>query len=1037
MDPLKFRGYAQSDGFDPIKVPDTVSRIANEGQNVLRGMRDNANQEVQVRNQFQQGLERKFNVESANRQQVFDFERSSRMLAQKDVERNQQTKLQNLQTSNQGLTEQQFAQVTALSGLSKALTSLVVDQVKRKQEEQVLIGKNVVFESNVPIDVLQRYKEAKNQLKKADTSVQLIANKLEFEGYSIETLERLRSLSGKAWYGAAAAYAQMGADNYPMFRAQVSDVPIPYQGGEITLGTAKSKDEWEFANTYVRTQFIKQYQGINDALLDEHLFPRMRSAEQTERVAYSEGIIKSKKAAYKDSQLEELRTNLKGSSNAGQTILETIKNKAGYNEETGAGAEFLGAKRDEVFGNLVELAKAGEFKGPQLDELLKFQYRHNDGSIRTFGESFKLQLQTLVDAVNQKDKQDYQNREFAYTQAGEQLEELFLKKVETEGFTEEEKAQAIEKYSQVTHGRTSQVLSGLITIEKKQDALARTELTHKSLYGLVTSKELSIPGKYSDAIRKEFEAAAKDGDSLATLDKGQVQGALSFLYMRNRELLNQQGTPNESSALLWAKPKIEAIFRSKVLEERAKGNINGAIDVAQTYVLNLLNDGKVKGTGPFAMTGDFSSLSPYLGMGKGSSNVAQVNRVTDISKKLITQPNYLETNGILNDGELKQLENFRDGRSSSLPPIISALAAKSRTKSAVDIINAQLQAYKKPLITLKVPDQLLNGMSPLQQQIMNYRPSNANTYQAFGMSGGDDPYRPLLDLIASHESTSYGGYDAMNEGGDDGGRTAIKSANSVNVFGIGLTKMTVAQVLQLQSDKKVFASGRYQIIPKTLQSLMQNKYGFTGVNVNDKYDAKTQDKLAIALLRGRAGKFFSGSGNLGEAVVGLGNEWRGLQKPSIQKTIAQRLVAVKAVLDSPSPFRQPESLRAGVVYRIGNRGYGSTGPHLDVKPVARGTMTTDGGLPRIKQGDLDPYVSVNVKGSWKPLSQGTVTTDNDQLHRNRGSFGHDFAAPDGTQVSLKNGARVVGSFKGDGGTDHLIIELPDGRRYQFLHGTNA
>jgi murein DD-endopeptidase MepM/ murein hydrolase activator NlpD len=98
-------------------------------------------------------------------------------------------------------------------------------------------------------------------------------------------------------------------------------------------------------------------------------------------------------------------------------------------------------------------------------------------------------------------------------------------------------------------------------------------------------------------------------------------------------------------------------------------------------------------------------------------------------------------------------------------------------------------------------------------------------------------------------------------------------------------------------------------------------------------------------------------------------------------------------------------------------------------------MKTDGNLPPITKTDLDRYVVVGDKK--RPLSQGTVTTDDDRKHRNRNSYGHDFAAPDGTPVYLTNGARMVGSYKGDGGTDHTIIELPDGRRYQFLHGLNA
>jgi murein DD-endopeptidase MepM/ murein hydrolase activator NlpD len=40
-------------------------------------------------------------------------------------------------------------------------------------------------------------------------------------------------------------------------------------------------------------------------------------------------------------------------------------------------------------------------------------------------------------------------------------------------------------------------------------------------------------------------------------------------------------------------------------------------------------------------------------------------------------------------------------------------------------------------------------------------------------------------------------------------------------------------------------------------------------------------------------------------------------------------------------------------------------------------------------------------------------TDTEARHRARGSYGVDYAAPSGTPVRLKNGAQVVGSFKGE------------------------
>ena len=60
--------------------------------------------------------------------------------------------------------------------------------------------------------------------------------------------------------------------------------------------------------------------------------------------------------------------------------------------------------------------------------------------------------------------------------------------------------------------------------------------------------------------------------------------------------------------------------------------------------------------------------------------------------------------------------------------------------------------------------------------------------------------------------------------------------------------MTVGEVMRLQAEGKVFATGKYQIIPETLKGLIFGNYGNTGVKATDLYDAKTQDKLATTLI---------------------------------------------------------------------------------------------------------------------------------------------------------------------------------------------
>lgn len=69
-----------------------------------------------------------------------------------------------------------------------------------------------------------------------------------------------------------------------------------------------------------------------------------------------------------------------------------------------------------------------------------------------------------------------------------------------------------------------------------------------------------------------------------------------------------------------------------------------------------------------------------------------------------------------------------------------------------------------------------------------------------------------------------------------------------------------------------------------------------------------------------------------------------------------------------------------------------------------------------------------------PLS-GVPQTGDWASHTNRNSHGRDYGTYSGTPVYLKNGATVVSNTPGGGNGDYLVIELPNGERYSFLHGT--
>jgi hypothetical protein len=92
--------------------------------------------------------------------------------------------------------------------------------------------------------------------------------------------------------------------------------------------------------------------------------------------------------------------------------------------------------------------------------------------------------------------------------------------------------------------------------------------------------------------------------------------------------------------------------------------------------------------------------------------------------------------------------------------------------------------------------------------------------------------KPLLDLIAAGE----GDYTSVNRG----------KAGDTPAGWPGLDRLTIGAVQKLQSDRTLFAVGRYQFIPETLRMAV----AAAGFRASDLFSPETQDWLAVALLLG-------------------------------------------------------------------------------------------------------------------------------------------------------------------------------------------
>lgn len=142
--------------------------------------------------------------------------------------------------------------------------------------------------------------------------------------------------------------------------------------------------------------------------------------------------------------------------------------------------------------------------------------------------------------------------------------------------------------------------------------------------------------------------------------------------------------------------------------------------------------------------------------------------------------------------------------------------------------------------------------------------------------------KPLLDLIARHESESA----AASQGVSSGYDVVVHQAFKVHPPAKPITSMTIGEVLEWQSEairiyQIRFASrngysavGRYQIIRSTLLGLLDPDW-----KMSDQFDSETQDLLAMQLLRRRGWSKWASAKSAeadGTFADSLSREWASL-----------------------------------------------------------------------------------------------------------------------------------------------------------------
>ena len=923
------------------------------------------------------------------------------------LERNKQVELSNIQAEGNAINEtaklQDLANRLNLEESARAvqfsetLGKVVQAGVEMYAEAGIQRGMNKALDAGATFEEWQEYTESLNRAKLGDAAMQIAANDSLAKGEPFEVANLYKKLGHYEKIGFSRAMAKQAGDAYkPWLEDQLQSnntLQIRLSDGSVFTPAQAKGDPIKTAQAVraLNSEFYKQYGlvGVNNTLLNEHAFPSMRKARSEvigeARFQYAqEESFKARELA--DSELLVDNDGLAWV----RRMAATVDARGNHLGMRGAWTEF--------WKHLGNLDKAGELT---LDRYNSIKGQVDPESNKTVGERWKTQFLAFDKerAANARANfaADEADREMLAKQGEQQLETYFRDNPDeaTEANVKGAQQEFFNKY-----GRESSYLKNLESTYG-MDARAKDELNDRfeklAEQNLLTTEQVA---RAPWDIQTKWMSAAKQQEASRTATfKTQLKAIENHVKTDPRVKVSPDGSTSGMATLVIG--ELQAKFNRKLSEYVGAGM--SQTQAANQAVAEVMSEFKTDPRYAMNNMGEFSSFT--LGSAKTS---AAINHKLNTIRSAVLGGGKASLNKkpglIFNASQLKAMEEGYGEAGWSMPLEAQYWGSKLGI-SGLEVINRQREAAgMQPLITPASMEVANNAMSSQMQALLNRLPTYNRSVRALSSMGRFEP---------TMVPKGFG--------------TAIQKAARAN----GIDPAILTGILEVESrwrDDVIYGRTRSESGARGIAQIMPEYH--PGVNYDNPIDSIN---YAAKHLKGLIA---ATNGDVNRAIQAYNAGLGGVGKSQENRNYLPLVLKSAAKYGYGQAWRDPATMRPSVAYKIGSLGYGSTGPHLDVKRVARGTTATTGSV-EIKPNEVDSFVEVNVNGKWKPLSKGTTLTDTEARHRARGSYGVDYAAPAGTPVRLKNGAQVVDTFKGHEGTDHLIIELPDGRRFQFLHGTKV
>ena len=1041
----KFKGYAQSTGFRNIQLPDTSKKILEEGNLTISRMKEVQQIERENAETYIQALQDKYRIEEANRDSVFQLESENLETVRSAMVKNAQTINDNARIEASKSKET----FEALANFSQTAGEVAGKIGKQIYDNQVKSGELFASELamyGISMAEAEYVKNIDTAFVQNDAKFKAIEDKLLAAGASNDVIQRIRGMNSSTLYGLKKTMLVNGAEEYAVLAPQWEAADLFDETGKslgISLGQARLgnqfKDLVDAQDARNKSRFITDYGGADDKMVKAYLYPGIESYDRQVQRSRSVDIADNLQKERKLNEAQEIRTAYKHRGLAG--VWNLIQQHPLHKD-----------KRLQVLSTFTDMAKAGTLGDGSPDSQLNVYEQLVDmevsltpgGPKQKFGYLYgnDAELLEFKNAVSDRYVQDVKEKTFLRQQhiakVADETYDYFLR--ESGNFQKSVLTEAINTL-QAKNADVSKLTSLFNRSSDFKYVLEeRTRLQALADQGVLSSAHLA--GADGSNI-KLFEPQVKEWEAmLGSLPQTEAE-VKGILTTGLRTVLGADDkTKGSSDTLGMAVSHAVNTYRSRLKSNLANSSTSAeeAHDEALEYVRKQIKSSKELDS-PFFVRSAYSDNGESAGksyfarfeIGDDLYVAPQVTTLTqDFRVRITKDPELLRNSHVISSAYASQIaQQIKNGKPLILPPFIHELTLNTKLPPH-EIINQQLElkGYKERAVpggiqNLKDSDEVREH--PELVNILN-QPSLSNINNVANAAGhkvrsvriGGEGYN---DIVSLGQQAGFKAPNVMAAMWANETQYGKYMSGRNNLFNIKSTDGTGPQTTTKEfrpDGTSYYTTARW----RTYEAPSQSVDDF--IKFISKYPGVKEAETPGQMLQALHDNGYATS-------------------PTYVEDVSRVMVGYGINPDAPfmkysgPPTRDPNHSSSTLqhVYNVGSIGWGSTGPHLDVKQVdnEQTPENEDGQFFHYKDPDIMEYIFADdpelgmipigdapMTGSWK-------------YHSDKGSNGYDYGFRSGTKILIKPPARVVYSQTTSQGDNMMIVEFPNGRRVKFHHGT--